>query len=47
MAQGLAMLEPELTSDILFGARALIFIEHRMTIHLLGFWEQDRTSLLN
>ncbi|MDQ5893789.1 MAG: hypothetical protein QG596_50 [Actinomycetota bacterium] len=47
LAQGLAMLEPELTSDIQFGARALILLEQRLAVHLLGCWEQDRTSLLS
>ena len=47
MAQGLAMLEPELTGDILFGARALILLEQRLASHLVGCWEQGRTSLLN
>ncbi|HZO06987.1 MAG TPA: iron-containing redox enzyme family protein [Solirubrobacterales bacterium] len=45
LAGGLARAEPELASDILFGARALLYLEDRFARHLLGCWEQGRTSL--
>ena len=45
LAEGLARHEPELAADILFGARALLFLEDRLGRHLLEAWEEDRTSL--
>jgi hypothetical protein len=46
MAQGLAMSEPALAGDILFGVRALLHLDGRFAAHLLGRWEQGETSLL-
>ncbi len=46
LAGGLARQEPELAADILFGARALLFLEDRFARHLLAAWEAGETSLL-
>lgn len=46
LAGGLETAEPELASDIMFGARALMLVEDRFTRHLLGAWEAGRSSLL-
>ena len=40
LAGGLARQEPELAADILFGARALLFLEDRFGQHLLEAWEE-------
>jgi hypothetical protein len=45
LAGGLARQEPELAGDILFGARALLYLEDRLARHVLEAWEDDRTSL--
>ena len=45
LAGGLAAAEPDLASDILFGARALMLVEGRFTRHLLDRWGAGRTSL--
>jgi hypothetical protein len=45
LAGGLARQEPELSVDILFGARALLYLEDRLAKRLLGAWEEGRTSL--
>ena len=45
LAGGLARQEPELAADILFGARALLYLEDRLARHLLEAWEEGRTSL--
>jgi hypothetical protein len=45
LAGGLARQEPELGADILFGARALLFLEDRFGRHLIEAWEDGRTSL--
>jgi hypothetical protein len=45
LAGGLARQEPELTTDILWGARALIELEGRWARTLLSAWEGGRTSL--
>jgi hypothetical protein len=45
LAGGLARQEPALAADILFGARALLFLEDRLARRLLGAWEEGRTSL--
>jgi hypothetical protein len=45
LAGGLARQEPELATDILFGARALLFLEDRFARHLLATWEEGETSL--
>jgi heme oxygenase-like protein len=46
MAQGLAIAEPELAEDILFGVRALLHLDRRFAAHLLECWEREETSLL-
>jgi len=45
MAGGLARQEPKLAADILFGARALLFLEDRFARHLLDAWERGESSL--
>jgi len=45
LAEGLARDEPELAQDILFGARALLHLDARFARHLLGAWEEGRSSL--
>jgi len=45
LAGGLAGQEPELAADVLFGARALLFLEDRFGRHLIEAWEDGRTSL--
>jgi hypothetical protein len=42
---GLAHAEPAIVSDILFGARALLAVEGRLSAHLLDAWTAGRTSL--
>jgi len=46
LAGGLARQHPELAADILFGARALLFLEGRFARYLLAAWETGETSLL-
>jgi hypothetical protein len=46
MAGGLARQEPELAGDILFGVRALLFLEGGFARHLLESFEAGRSSLL-
>jgi hypothetical protein len=46
MAQGLALSEPALAPDILFGVRALLHLDAEFAAHLLGCWEAGDTSLL-
>jgi Iron-containing redox enzyme len=46
MAQGLAISEPELADDILFGVRALLDLDGRWARHVLESWERGATSLL-
>jgi hypothetical protein len=46
MAQGLATSEPELAWDILFGVRALLYLDGRFAAHVLKSWDRDETSLL-
>jgi hypothetical protein len=46
MAQGLAVAEPELTEDIIFGARALLAMDARFDEHLLSCWDRGESSLL-
>jgi hypothetical protein len=46
MAQGLAMEQPEMTADILFGARALLVFDERFAAHVLDQWERGQSSLL-
>jgi hypothetical protein len=45
LAGGLARQEPQLTGQILWGARALSALERRWTDHLLGAWERGVSSL--
>ncbi len=45
LAGGLAAEEPQVATDILFGARALLQVEARWATHLMGAWEQEETSL--
>ena len=45
LAAGLADAEPELAGDILFGARALMLVEDRLTRQLLDAWGRGRSSL--
>ncbi len=46
MAQGLAVREPDLAGDILFGVRALLALDGRWAGHVLQSWERGGTSLL-
>jgi hypothetical protein len=45
LAGGLALQEPSAAPDILWGARALLAVEGRWARHLIGAWEDDRSSL--
>jgi hypothetical protein len=45
LAGGLARQQPELTSDILWGAAALVALDGRFARHVLDAWEQGRSSL--
>lgn len=45
LAGGLARQEPELAADILFGARALLYLEDRFARALLEAWERGESSL--
>src|SRR5690349_19873332 len=45
LAQGLAVAEPGLVSDILFGAAALLHLEARFAGHLLDRWAAGASSL--
>jgi hypothetical protein len=45
LAQGLAVAEPELTAQILFGAESLLLLEARWGSSLLACWEAQRSSL--
>ena len=46
MAGGLARAEPELTTDIVFGARAMMLVEEHFARHLLESWNGGTSSLL-
>jgi hypothetical protein len=46
LAGGLARQRPDLSPQILWGACALVFCEGRWAEHLLGSWEDGRSSLL-
>ena len=46
MAQGLAISEPGLAGDILFGVRALLDLDGRWAQHVLQSWTRGTTSLL-
>ena len=45
LAGGFALQEPDLAADIVFGARALLFIEDRFAGHAVGAWERGESSL--
>jgi hypothetical protein len=45
LAGGLGRQEPELAGDIIFGARALLYLEDRLGRHLLGAWSESESSL--
>ena len=45
LAGGLARQEPDLSADIVFGARALSAVEARFAGHLLESWDQGLSSL--
>jgi hypothetical protein len=46
LAGGLVRIEPSLTSDVVFGARALLHLENRHATRVLDAWERGRSSLL-
>jgi hypothetical protein len=46
LAGGLARAEPELAEDIVFGARALLYMEDRFARRLLDCWQRGESSLL-
>lgn len=46
LAEGLAIAEPALAGDIIFGARALLLLESRFAAGLLAAWSAGRSSLL-
>jgi Iron-containing redox enzyme len=46
MAQGLALSEPHLTDDILFGVRSLLDLDGRWAEHVLDAWGRGTSSLL-
>jgi hypothetical protein len=45
LAGGLARQQPDLTSDILWGAATLVALDGRFARHVLAAWEQGRSSL--
>jgi hypothetical protein len=45
LAGGLARAEPELADDIIFGARALLYLEDRFARELLDSWQRGESSL--
>ncbi|HEX3331193.1 MAG TPA: iron-containing redox enzyme family protein [Gaiellales bacterium] len=45
LAQGLAVAEPELVPDILFGAAALLHLEARFAAHMFDRWAAGSSSL--
>ena len=46
MVAGLMASEPELAADVLFGAGAVMALEERFSLSLLGAWAAGRSSLL-
>jgi hypothetical protein len=42
---GLAVAEPELADDIVFGAAACLLVERRFAEHVLDAWQHGRSSL--
>jgi hypothetical protein len=47
MVGDLLRCEPDLAADVLFGAAALVAVEARFSKHLLGCWQEGRTSLVS
>ncbi|HEY5265183.1 MAG TPA: iron-containing redox enzyme family protein [Acidimicrobiales bacterium] len=47
MVAGLMRSEPELGSDVLFGAAAILMLEQRFATHLLNAWADNRSSLIS
>lgn len=45
LAGGLVEAEPDLLTDVLFGATAVMAVDARLSAHLLACWENDQTSL--
>ena len=45
LAGGLVESEPDLLSDVLFGATAAVAVDSRLTLRILEAWENGRTSL--
>jgi hypothetical protein len=45
LAGGLARAEPALAGQIVWGARALVALDRLWAEHVIGAWEQDRSSL--
>jgi len=46
MVTGLLSTDPDLGADVLFGAAAMLLLEENFSQHLLGAWEQGRSSLV-
>lgn len=46
LAGGLVRQQPEISGDIIWGARALLMLEGRWASHLLSAWKDGRSSLL-
>lgn len=46
MAGSLALEEPALVPDVMFGARVALYLDERFATHVLGCWEQGGSSLL-
>ena len=42
---GLVSAEPDLADDVVFGAAACLHVEARFAEHVLGCWQQGRSSL--
>ena len=45
LAGGLVASEPDLFPDVLFGAKAVMAIDARLTLHIMGAWENGESSL--
>ena len=45
LAGGLVEAEPDLLTDVLFGAAAALAIDSRLTLHIMGAWENGESSL--
>ena len=46
MVTGLLSADPELGSEVLFGAAAMLLLEENFSHHLLGAWSRGRSSLV-